>query len=150
MTRRITGDVRHVSQVTERAVHSLSRNHGEKLGRSPSSGVYVTAKYAARNLKWGGHRFRQGWDVELAELVRDSLADPCDFVNEFENRDLVDRLFARAKELGRDDLMLMINLYLSEAEDQMPSAFGVRPNSRERNSLSKRLTRGIRGLFHSL
>ena len=44
----------------------------------------------------------------------------------------------------------MIDLYLSEAEDQIPDVFGVSPNSRERNTLSQRLYRGIRSLFESL
>lgn len=150
MTRRITGDVRNVSQVTETAVHTLSANHKEDLGPSPSRGVYVTATFAARNLKWGGQRSRRRLDVELRDLVRDSLAESSNFANEIENRDLVERLFARAKEIGREDLMLMINLYLGEEEDQIASAFGVCPNSRERNTLSQRLYRGIRGLLHSL
>src|SRR3954462_11727151 len=53
MTEVVTGDVHNVSQVTEEAVHSLSARHGEKLGRRPSSQVYASARWRARELRAG-------------------------------------------------------------------------------------------------
>jgi hypothetical protein len=73
-----------------------------------------------------------------------------DFVGAVEAENLVERLRLRARQLGRSDLETMIDLYLSDAEDQIAVAFGVRPNSRERNTLTKRLYRGIRSLVESL
>ena len=61
----ITGDVHNVSQVTEEAVHSLSARHGENLGRKPSSRVFASARWRARDLIMGGARGRKGLEVEF-------------------------------------------------------------------------------------
>jgi hypothetical protein len=150
MASRITGDVRNVSQVTEEAVHGLSAKRGENFGRRPSSQVFASAKWRARNLKAGGARGRKGLEIEFRDIVIDCLAVRPKFPCEVENNDLVERLREKARELGRSDLETMIDLYLSDAEDEIPFAFGVRPNSQERNTLTRRLYRGIRSLLGSL
>jgi hypothetical protein len=150
MTAVVTGDVHNVSQITEEAVHSLSARHGEKLGRKPSNQVYASAKWRAQNLRAGGARSRKGLEVEFRDIVVNCLQFPPDFAGVVENRDLIERLRSKAQEMGRSDLETMIDLYLSESEDQIPVVFGVSPNSRERNTLTKRLYRGIRSLFESL
>ena len=146
----VTGDVHNVSQVTEEAVHSLSAKHGEKLGRQPSSQVYASARWRAQEIRAGSCRGRKGLEVEFRDMLSDCVRAEPDFAEAIEIRDLVDRLRAKAREIGRSDLETMIDLYLSEAEDQIPNVFGVSPNSRERNTLSQRLYRGIRSLFESL
>lgn len=150
MTKAITGDARNVSQVTEESVHSLSARNGDNLGRNPSSRVYASARHRARNLKAGGARKRKGLEIEVRALVLDCLSVRPEFASEFENREFLERLRTKARERGREDLETLIDLYLADAEDQIPIAFGVRPNSRERNTLTKRLYRGIRGLLASL
>jgi len=131
-------------------VHALSADNGEDLGRKPSSRIYTAATWRAKDLRAGGKRYRLGLDVELSNLVRDSLAEPGDFANYVEEHDLVERLRARAMELGREDLAKMIDMYIAEEEDQIPVVFGVRPNSRARNSLSQRFYRGVRRLLQGL
>ena len=150
MTRRITRNVLHVSQVTEEAVHSLSANNGENLEQDPSARVYIAATWRAKDLKAGGRRSRLGLDCQLADWVTEALREPRDFAKHLEQRDLVDRLRAKATANARPDLAILINQYLSDAEDQIPQIFGVRPNSRERNTLSQRLHRGMRRLVESL
>src|SRR4051812_31472687 len=140
----VTGDVHNVSQVTEEAVHSLSARHGEKLGSKPSNQVYASARWRAQNLKAGSGRNRKGLEVEFRDIVVDCLRVEPDFADICEKRNLVERLRDKARELGRSDLETMIDLYLSEAEDQIPVVFGVAPNTRERNTLTQRLYRGIR------
>lgn len=150
MTSSVTGNVHLVSQVTEEAVHSLSARHGEDLGSKPSSRVYASAKWRAQNLKAGGARKRKGLEVEFRDIFVELLQSQPQFAETLENRDLVERLRDKAQEMGCSDLEIMIDLYLGESEDQIPIIFGVRPNSRERNTLTKRLYRGIRSLFERL
>lgn len=150
MTEIVTGDVHNVSQITEEAVHSLSARHGEKLGRKPSSQVYASAKWRAQNLKAGGSRSRKGLEVEFRDVFVECVQAQPAFADIVETRDIIDRLRGKAREIGRSDLETLIDLYLAEAEDQIPVVFGVPPNSRERNTLTKRLYRGIRSLFESL
>ncbi len=150
MTKAITGDTHNVSQVTEESVHSLSARNGDNLGRNPSSRVYASAKHRALNLRAGGARRRKGLDVEVRAMVLGSLSIRPEFASALENREFFERLRNKAREMGRFDVETMINLHLSDAEDQIPIVFGVRPNSRERNTLSQRLYRGMRGLLSSL
>jgi hypothetical protein len=37
-----------------------------------------------------------------------------------------------------------MNLYLADAEDEIPAVFGARPNSQARNTLSQKFYRGLR------
>jgi hypothetical protein len=151
MTANITGNVLNVSEVTEEAVHSLSGRHGENLGREPSGRVFISAKWRAQNLRSGGSRGRKGIELQFREfIVEDLEVQQPSFVGAVETRNLIERLRAKARESGRSDLELMIDLYLSDAEDQLPAIFGVTPNSQERNTLTKRLYRGLRTLFESL
>ena len=123
---------------------------GERLGRKPSSQVYASARWRAEILKVGSARRRKGLEVEFRDIVVACLQPEPDFASMVENRDLIDQLRSKAQRMGRSDLEMMIDLYLSEAEDQIAAVFGVAPNSRERNTLTKRLYRGIPEAIESL
>ena len=150
MTLSITGDVRNVSQVTEEAVHSLSARFGENLGRKPSGQILISAKWRARNLSAGGPRKRKRLEVALRDIFVDCAHTRPEFADALEARQLIARPRDKAHEVGRSDLETVIELYMSDAEDQIASVFGVRPNSRERNALTRRLYRGLRSLLGKL
>lgn len=150
MTAVITGDVHNVSLISEGAVHSLSRRNGEKLGERPSSQVFAAARWRAKNYAAGGAGKRKGKEIEFREFFNELMQAPAMFDRELSDKDWVDRLRQRAREVGRADLETMIHLYLSEAEHKIPEVFGVLPNTQERNTLSQRLLRGIRKLAASL
>jgi len=142
LVQRVTGDIWHVSEVTEDSVHRLSRKHGANLGPHPSRAIYVHAHYKARDLAAGSRRLRVGLDVELKEHVLACLSDPHDFALAYETKDLIQKLEARLDDLGLSDVQLMLNLYLADAEDQIPILFRS-ANRRERNKLSQRFRRGL-------
>lgn len=150
MSASVTGDVRNVSQVTEEAVHSLSALRGLELGTDPSKQVYSSATWRARLLKHGGRRQLKRLDVEFRDLYIDCVQTRPEFVAALERQNLIERLTRKALDMEREDLAIMIDLYLSEAEDQIPTVFGVSPNSRERNTLTKKLYRGLRKVLASL
>ncbi len=150
MTAVITGDVCNVSLVSEGAVHSLSARNGEKLGAKPSSQVFAAARYRAKTFAAGGWGKRKGKEVEFRDFYIDQMQSPAAFDRTITDRDFVDRLREKARLIGRKDLETMIDLYLSGAEDEIPSVFNVLPNTQERNTLSQRLFRGIRKLSESL
>jgi hypothetical protein len=150
LARNVIGDAMCVSELTEGSVHSLNALHGEKFGRSPSRRIYVDAWWRAKDIAAGGRRARVGREIELKEQMLACMREPYDFARAFEDREFMERLEVRLDNLGMDDLKLMLQLYLSDAEDQIPRVFGIEPNSRERNTLSQRWRRGIRKAFNLL
>ena len=87
LARTFLGDIWRVSELTESAVKSVWRTHGEDYGRSPSTRVYVQAKWCARDLRAGNARIRRGLNVGLEELDRALyervLTDPCDYHSKY-------------------------------------------------------------------
>jgi len=87
LARAFLGDVWLVSELTESAVKSLWRTHREDYGRSPSTRVYVQAKWLARDMRAGGSRNRRGLNVGLEALDRalyeKILADSCDYQEKY-------------------------------------------------------------------
>ncbi len=83
LARTFLEDVWRVSELTESAVKTVWRTHGEDFGHSPSGRIYVQAKWVARDLRAGSFRERRGLNVELDELDKALsgrlLADPCDY-----------------------------------------------------------------------
>jgi len=47
----VVRDVWRTSEVVEPAVHSLSRVHGDRLGRSPAGQVYVASRWRAKRVR---------------------------------------------------------------------------------------------------
>jgi hypothetical protein len=108
LARAFLEDVWRVSELTESAVKTLWRTHGEDFGRSPSARVYVQAKWCARDLKAGSSRQRRGLNVGLDELDKALygrvLADPCDYHSKYSIEMDLAVLGKRLREKGLDDI----------------------------------------------
>ena len=143
LARRVIGNVHQVSELADGSVHALSAKYGERLGRSPSMQVYVHAKYLAQDLAVGGHRARIGRDVELTDAMLETLPYQDNFEKAYEDREFLERLKEQLRLLGKNDELKMLNLYLTESEHKIAEVFGVKRNSRARNTLSQRFWRSL-------
>ena len=56
---RLLSDKYRASEITEYAVHSLSRKHGENVGDRPAVRVLNRARLHAEDLRVGGRRARR-------------------------------------------------------------------------------------------
>jgi hypothetical protein len=143
LARRVIGNIYQVSELADGSVHALSAKYGEQLGRSPSMQVYVHAKYLAKDLAVGGHRVRINREVELTRSMLEVLTYEPDFEKVYEDREFLERLKEQLLLQGKTDELKMLNLYLTGAEHKIAEAFGVKRNSKARNTLSQRFWRSI-------
>jgi hypothetical protein len=60
------GDRRMVSDIAQPCVHKLWYRHGDDLGERPYRRVWREALWEARDLAWGGWRYRRGRIVNLS------------------------------------------------------------------------------------
>jgi len=140
----VIGNVHQVSELADGSVHPLSAKFGGQLGRSPSMRVFVMAKFLAQDLSVvGGRRARLGMDVELTDMMLDLIRDEQDFSKAYEDREFLDRLKDELRLAGKKDELKMLNLYLTDNEHKIAAVFGVKKNSQERNTLSKRFWRSV-------
>lgn len=145
------GDVWLVSQLAEESVHQLSARHGEVLGPAPSSAIYRDAAWRAADMRAGGRRERDGLNMQLLEAMIACLREPYNFAHAYEDNEYFERLLQRLRDEGMDDVEMMVKMYLAEADDQIPAAFGIEKRaSTAWQSLSKRFLRGIRRAASSL
>lgn len=114
LARTFLEDVWRVSELTESAVKTVWRTHGEDFGRSPSSRIYVQAKWCARDLRAGSFRERRGLNVQLDELDKALsgrlLADPCDYDAKYGIEMDLAVLGKRLRESGLEDIDQMMRL----------------------------------------
>jgi hypothetical protein len=143
LARRILGDVWKVSELTEGSVHGLNARYGKELGRAPSGRIFGDAKWRALDLAAGGRRPRVGRDVDLWDETLAAMADPEDFAKAYEDREFFQRLEERLKSTGQTDTLIMLQMYLSNSEDEIAAVFGIERNSRGRNTLSQRFRRSM-------
>lgn len=137
---RMLNDVWRVSEITERAVHSVWRSRGADLGTDPGVIVYTNAKWHARDLRAGGKRARTGYDVELFEETLDLLRERFDFAAAAEAKDLLDKLVAQAAELGMSEAVAMVPMMLRGCSaDEYVKKFG-----KKRNTLTQLFFRHMR------
>ncbi len=140
VAQRVLNDVWRVSEITERAVHSIWRNHGSNLGSEPGIEVYKRAKWYAEDLRTGGRRVRSGTEVELFSETLNLLKDQFDLARDAENRDTLDKLMARASELGMADAVAMVPMMLRGCSaEEYVARFGKR-----RNTLTQMFFRNMR------
>lgn len=145
------GDVWLVSQLTEESVHQLSARHGEVLGPAPSSAIYRDAAWRAADMRAGGRRERDRKNVQLLDTMLACLPGGADLARAIEDREFVSKVIQRSRDLGLRDVERMIMMYLAEAEDQIPAAFGIESRAGKAwQTLSKRFLRGIRRAASSL
>ena len=106
--------------------------------------IFVMAKYLARDLAVvGGRRARLGMEVELTDTMLELLPTEQDFAKAYEDREFLERLQEELRLAGKKDELKMLMLYLTDNEHKIAAAFGVRRNSKERNTLSKRFWRSV-------
>jgi len=135
----VLNDVWCVSEITERAVHSLSQKHRGDLGIEPSQRVLKRARWYAKDLRVGGRRARRKTEVELFPRL-DTLQDEFDLVFHLEMKDTLGRLMEELDRQGRPDIREMVLMMLSDCDGkEFVSRFG-----KSRNTLSQLFYRGMR------
>ena len=137
---RVLNDVWRVSEITEHAVHSLSRKHGGDLGDEPSLRVLKRAHWYAEDLRVGGRRARRKTEVELFSAKLDTLQDQFDLVSRLEAKDTLDRLMKELDREGLHDVREMVPMMLRDCTAQeFELRFG-----KSRNTISQRFYRAMR------
>ena len=137
---RLLADKFRASEITEYAVHSLSRTHGENLGDRPSVKVLNRARLHAVDLRAGGRRSRRKLDVELFVETLDALQDQYNFAAAIEADDMVDKIVAQLDVLGLERVKELVPWMLRDAEGhELTSEFG-----QKRNTITTRFYRGMR------
>lgn len=145
------GDVWLVSELTEGSVHQLSAKHGEVLGPAPSSAIYRDAAWRAADMAAGGRRERDGLNLQLMQVMLACLREPYSFERAYEDAEFFERLLEELKRTGKSDIARMVQMYLADAEDQIPAAFGIEEKTGKAwQNLSKRFLRSIRRAAGSL
>src|ERR1022692_2552875 len=137
---RVLNDVWRVSEITERAVHSLSRKHHGDLGDEPSLRVLKRAHWYAEDLRAGGRRARRKTEVELFAAKLETLQDQFDMISDLEAKDTLDRLMEELDRQGLHDVREMVPMML---RDCTAHEFEVR-FGKSRNTISQRFYRGMR------
>ena len=137
---RLLNDVWRVSEITERAVHSLSRSHRGSLGDQPSLSVLKRAHHYAVDLRVGGRRARRKIDVGLFTAKLDTLEDEFDLVSRMEAENTLDCLM---KELDRQRLHDVREMVPMMLRNSIAQDYEVR-FGKSRNTLSQRFYRGMR------
>lgn len=138
---RLLGDRHRGSEITEYAVHSLSRTQGGNLGVTPSHRVLKRAHCRAEDLRVGGRRVRRTADVELFDETLDALQEQYDFVAHLEATNTLDRLVEQLRRMGHQEkIMEMVPMMLRECEGrELKSLYGQR-----RNTVTKQFFRKMR------
>jgi hypothetical protein len=137
---RVLKDVWRVSEIAERAVHSLSRKYSEDFGDEPSLRVLKRARWYAEDLRAGGRRARRKAEVELFPAKLETLQDQFDLISDLEVKDTLDRLMEELDRQGFQDICEMVPMMLRDCDaHEFVSRFG-----RSRNTLSQRFYRGMR------
>jgi hypothetical protein len=140
LSSRLLGDVFRVSEIAESVVHAVSRKRGADLGTNPDLLVYKSAEWCALDLKSGGRRLRTGHDVELFVETIEQLCDAFDLITAMEAQDTLDKLVAKAAELGMRDAVAMVPMMLRGCEaDEYMRRFG-----KKRNTLTQMFFRHMR------
>ena len=137
---RLLGDKFRGSEITEYAVHSLSRTHGENVGDRPTVQVLNRARRHAEDLKFGGRRYRRMLDVELFDKTLLALEDQYNFAQHLEAQDMLDVILEQVDALGLERVKELLPQMLRNAEGQeLTKQFG-----QKRNTITKRFYRGMR------
>jgi hypothetical protein len=137
---RLLADKHRASEITEYAVHSLSRTHGDQVGDRPSVRVLNRARLFAVDQRAGGRRNRRRLDVELFTETLEALEDQYDFAAHFAARDTLDKIVEQLDLLGLQHVKEILPLMLRNAEgNELTGRFG-----QKRNTVTKQFYRGMR------
>ena len=137
---RLLADKYRASEITEYAVHSLSRTHGDQVGDRPSVRVLNRARLFAVDQRAGGRRNRRRLDVELFTETLEALEDQYDFAAHLAARDTLDKIVEQLDLLGLQHVKEILPLMLRNAEgSELTGRFG-----QKRNTVTKQFYRGMR------
>lgn len=137
---RVLKDKWRVSEITEKAVHSLWKTHRANLGDEPSLRVLKRARWHAEDLRVGGRRARRKTEVELFTATLDSLQGQFDFLSDLEAKDTLDRILTELDRLGLEDVREMVPMMLRDCPaHEFTARFGF-----SRNTISQQFYRGMR------
>lgn len=137
---RLLSDKYRASEITEYAVHSLSRTHGDNIGERPAVNVLNRARLHAVDLRAGGRRARRKLDVELFVETLDSLQDQYDLAAALEAKEMLDKIVEQLDLLGLERVKELLPLMLRNAEGhELTTQFG-----QTRNTITTRFYRGMR------
>jgi hypothetical protein len=140
ISHRLLGDRHRTSEITEYAVHSLSRKHGSEFGDHPEVLVLNRARNHALDLRDGGRRNRRKLDVELFPETLEGLEERYHFAAHFEAKQALNRMVEELDELGLERVKELIPFMLLNADGRELSAHF----NQKRNTLTKRFYRGMR------
>ena len=140
VAQRLLNDRWRVSEITEHAVHTLSRKHHGSLADEPSRRVLNYVRWFAADLRVGGRRARCKADVELFAAKLQTIPEPYDLVSDLLAKDTLNRLLEALDRQGSHDLhemasMMLRDCAISEFEERFRTS---------RNTLSQRFYRGVR------
>jgi hypothetical protein len=137
---RLLADKFRASEITEYAVHSLSKTHGENFGDQPSVKVLNSARLYAVDQRAGGRRYRRRLDVELFTGTLEALEDQYDLASDFAARETLDKIVEQVDPLELDRVKEILPFMLRNAEGtELTRMFG-----QKRNTITKRFYRGMR------
>jgi hypothetical protein len=137
---RVLGDRHRGSEITEYAIHGLSRDHGQDLGETPGYRILGRAHDCAEDLRVGGRRARRTADVELLDETVDALQEQYDFVAALIATDTLDRLIEQLTRMRETRIIEMISMMLRGCEAwELAKRYGQR-----RNTITKQLFRKTR------
>ena len=136
----VLSDCCRVSEITERAVHRLSRKHQGRLAPKPSRLVFNYAQRYAIDLRAGSRRARRNLEVQLSVAGLETVPDQSDPFADVLLRETWQRLLDALDQDGSPDLrevavMMIKNRPAREFEDR----FGE-----SRNTLCQRFYRTAR------
>jgi hypothetical protein len=137
---RLLSDKYRTSEITEYAVHSLSRTRGNNIGDRPAIRVLNRARLHALDLRAGGRRPRRKLDVELFRNTLNGLEDQFDLVAALEAKEALDKIVEQLDNLGLERVKELLPLMLRNIEGhELTSRFG-----QKRNTITTRFYRGMR------
>lgn len=140
IAQRFLRDPWRVSEITERAVHWLSRKHHGGLADEPSRRVLKHARWYAADLRVGGRRARRKADVGLFAARLQTVPEQYDLTNDLLVKDTLERLLAAVDREGRHDIRELASMMLRNCTtEEFESRF-----LQSRNGLSQRFYRGVR------
>ena len=141
MAHRVLGDRARTSEITEYAVHSLSRTRGDNIDGDPSLRILERAHCRAEDLRVGGRRVRRTADVELFDETLNALEEQYDFVAHLEATDTLDRLVDQLRRMGGQERIIeMVPMILSGCEGKVLR----RRYGQPRNTITKQFFRKMR------
>lgn len=112
------GDRRMVSDIAQPSVHKLWYRHGNNVGEKPYRRVWREALWEARDLAWGGWRYRRGRIVNLSldqidREIPSAALDERDAAAVYERKLLIGTMQKTMREQGAEEMIRVHELLLA-------------------------------------